>query len=270
MKLKFSTLFLLFLLSFPVFAQEQVMTTEITSEKSTADMLQYKKTLGHNMSGNSYTLNSGDCVLSPYLSACGVTDNFMVGTSTWMYWDYNTHSLAARYSHKIDSENTLGVQSVYMKSFNTDTEYYQMENIRTQFILSRKIDKYMTHHYNLTYEYFYDETVPHSFRRDPLNDDAYQVSISNLFEVDYTDKYILQYEIGVHGINYFYPQILTGFSFGRRWKNAYFQFGFSANGTPRAFANLSRSDSNRKVERNSDLLRNDFAIHPELQYQYYF
>lgn len=232
--------------------------------------LNYKKTFGHNMSGNSYTLKQGQCLFSTYVAACGVTDQILVGTSTWMLSSYNSHNLAFRYASDLNSKYRVGVQSIYMKSYDTSERYYEMETWRTQFILTNKIDSKLTHHYNLTYEYFYDETVPHSLRREPLNSDAYQVSLSNLFEYDFTDKYIIQYELGIHGVNYHYPQLLTGFSLGRRWINSFVQLGFSANGTAKSYFNTARIDSNSYAKRSRNDMRKDFSIHPEIQFQYFF
>jgi hypothetical protein len=242
-----------------------------TKNISTQNTFNSKKTFGHNMSPNSYTLNKGDCTVGPYAAACGVTDDLTLGSSTWLYWNYNMYSVFFRAGHRFNSEWRASIQSAYLKTFDVGKYLgYVMESSRSHFTLSRKHSSGITVHYNLTYEYFLDETLPHSMRREPLKNDPSQVSATALLEYEASKDYLLHYETGIHGVNYHYPQLLVGFSGGRKFKNSFLQIGVSMTGTPKAYFTSNRFDSSRVNERTKQYMKYDFSVHPEFQWQYVF
>jgi hypothetical protein len=235
------------------------------------DSFSNKKTFGHNMSPNSYTLNRGDCTLGPYAAACGVTDDVTAGTSTWLFWNYNMYTAFLRVGHTLDSEWRVSVQSAYLKTYDVGKYLgYMMESSRSHLTLSQKFSSEITVHYNITYEYFFDETFPHSMRREPLNNDPFQTSATSLIEYQASDKYVLHYELGVHGINYHYPQMLIGFSGGRKFENSFLQIGVSMTGAPMAYFSGARMDTNISTQRTKRQMEYDFSVHPEFQWQYVF
>ncbi|MEE2671353.1 MAG: hypothetical protein VYA54_06575 [Bdellovibrionota bacterium] len=251
---------------------------------STSNNLKYRKTFGHNLSSNSYTLNSGDCVIGLYASGCGITNNLMVATSTWLFTSYNSYSLALKYAHSFNPDYRLATQLIYIKSFEdpyqSELDQYQMETIRGQVILSIFSSQLVANHINLGYEYFYDETFAHSLRRNPMNDQPYQLTFTNLTEFNIDHQYTIQAELGLLGINYFYPQIYTGMSFVFKFKNSSLQIGAAANGTLLSYFSSSKTDTQYTYADNKgtylgdsslkDLIKHDFAIHPEMQWQYFF
>lgn len=261
--------YIFFFFSFKVFANESVHpleTTEVAQHKD--NDLKKRKTFGHNMSPNSYTLSKGECVLSLYVSACGVGGDLILGTSPWILAGYNSYNVAARWGQDIDSDYRVGFQTTYMKNY-TDSGHYIMESIRSHFILTKTLSPSSKIHYNLSYEYFFNETVPHSFRREPFNNDPSQLSLSALSEFDLSGDFIVQFETGIHGINYLYPHALLGFSVGKKWRQSYLQFGLSATGTPASYFSPSREDGNSKNYRTHTDGKKDFSVHPEMQWQYF-
>ena len=253
-----------------------------TSQLKSKENLRVRKTFGHNMTPNSYTLNQGDCVVGFYIAGCGVTDNFMIGTSPWLYLNYNSNTIAGRYAFNLNKHHRIGLQSLYIKSHENYTGFsgYIMETVRSNLTLTTYESNLLTTHLALTYEHFFDETRAHSLRRNPLNDQPYQISVTHLTEFSINDRYSIQGEWGMHGVNYHYPQLWTGFSFLFKSKNSVVQLGASMNGTATSYFSSSKQDTQGDFIDNKGttfygedgkfLARRDFAIHPEIQWQYFF
>jgi hypothetical protein len=262
---------LIFLFSYNVFSQTRSHTKLAAKPTPTQSSFKYKKTFGHNMSPNSYTLNKGGCTVGPYAAACGITDDLTLGSSTWLYWNYNMYSAFFRAGYNLNSEWRASIQSAYLKTFDVGKYLgYVMESSRSHLTLSHKRSSIITVHYNVTYEYFFDETLPHSMRREPLKNDPYQLSATALLEYEASKDYLLHYETGIHGVNYHYPQLLVGFSGGRKFKNSFLQIGVSMTGTPKAYFTSNRFDSSRVNSRTRNFMKYDFSVHPEFQWQYVF
>ena len=280
---------ILTIFSFSVFANESKVEINPKLNKS---KLNQNGSFGHNMSPNSYTLNKGDFAVGPYATVYGVTDNFMVGMSPWIYYDYNANNFTMKYKIDLGNEQAVSFQYMYFKTYGEfddapikdytsgktrGFEYdfqYIMEVSKYYATYSNKITDSVTSHTTLTYDYYNNETYPYSIRREPLNNDPYQFNLSNLFEIQLQDNLLLQQEIGVLGLNYFYPQIIYGASLGFQFDDLYLQLGFSMTGTYEAYMN---PDKRRNVyfdiiggEYNRDSVKYDFSMHPELQLQYFF
>ena len=281
-KFLFFTLILCFIYNSSSRAETISQLNLNSSKLSSKENLKIKKTFGHNMTPNTYTLSQGDCVAGFYISSCGLTNNFMVGTSPWLYLNYNSQTLAARYAFNLNSHQRLGLQSTYISSYelpNVENAYF-MESIRSHLTLTTFETSLITTHISLTYEFFFEETRAHSYRRNPFNDQPYQFSLTHLTEFNISDRYSIQGEWGMHGLNYVYPQIYTGFSFIFKTKNSAFQLGASMNGAPRSYFSSEKIDTqfdyldNRGTTKSGIdgkyLAQRDFAIHPEIQWQYFF
>lgn len=252
-----------------------------SSKLSAKEDLKQRKTFGHNMTPNTYTMNQGECVAGFYIASCAITNNFMIGTSPWLYWNYNSQTLAARYAFNLNQHHRIGLQSSYIKSYETQRELdYIMESVRSHLTFTTFESALVTTHVSLTHEFFFDETRAHSYRRNPFNDQPYQLSLTHLTEFNISQRYSIQGEWGVHGLNYVYPQLYTGFSFIFKTKNSAFQLGASMNGTLLSYFSSDKIDTqyeyldNRGTTKSGIdgryLAQRDFAIHPEVQWQYFF
>ena len=281
-------IFLMMIISTSAFTNESI-STNLKPNKNiipSSRNLKYKKTSGHNMASNTYLLDAGSCAAGPYSAICGVSPYLTIGTITWLMWDYNSYNFIARSAYPINKNSTIGAQVIYIKSdenLNPSEFYiYQMETLRSQAIFTTEHNNTVTTHINFIYEYFFEETFAHSLRRNPLNNQPYQFTLSSLWEFEVNDQTILQTELGAHGLNYKYPQLLIGFSYGYKFKNSYLQIGISMNGTPYSILGASeRIDTQTGVYANnkgrgldgtdqSIQMKADFDMHPEIQYQYFF
>lgn len=280
--MKLVVCFILFIFSFSLLANSKIIETSIKNKLSNSSKLDDKKTFGHNMSPNTYTLSQGGYSFGPYAIAVGLTDNITIATSPWMYYGYNSHNYMIRTSYKLNSNFQLGGQMMYLKTYRTNInqvhnkdyavkeEGYQMEVIKTYLTLSHKVSSVLTNHYSLTYDHYYDETFPYSIRREPLNDDPYQFNLTNLMEFTLTDNIINQFEFGILGLNYFYPQIIIGTSIGYKFSSSYLQFGISTTGTPISYFSPKKIDIHQDYDISRDNVKYDFSLHPEMQWQFFF
>lgn len=244
---------------------------------SSANAFSQATLLGHNLSPTTYTIKKGDVSVGTYAAIVGVTDNLVIGTSPWMYFDYNMYTFVARQGKQIDEKSRFGWQLIYFKSdreVSYITDGYQMEAFSGNLTYTRRINSRFSLHFNYNHMYFLDETVPFSLRREPFNDDTFQSTLTMLAEIKGTSNWGLLAEAGVLGLNYVYPQMILGVSTNYIHKNYLVQLGFNITSTPEALFLSPRNDANNM---NGGRLTNDrfegerdFSVHPEIQFQYTF
>ena len=238
-------------------------------------------TFGHNLSPSTKKLEQYQATVGFYAMAMGLTDNIMIGTSPWIYSNYNMHNLVGQYNYTFSSKDELAFRGTYFKTYDVENKLneYKMEAISLHTIWGRKLEKKKKLNFVLGYMYFYDETLPFSLRREPMNDNPYQFSTSVLFESQLDKSWGINLELGVLGVNYVYPQLITGASVTYQYKMIFMQIGMSATGTPNSYFNTNRIDNNgmyldnyysRSQYTNKENARRDFSVHPEIQLQYFF
>jgi len=236
--------------------------------------LNTKKNLGHNNAPNSYLLKKGSYTIGPYVLAYGALDELSVGVSTWLYFDYNMNNIFIRTNKELNSEWVVFLQSLYLETYEVKkthfAEGYQMRSLRNHLTLTQFISGELSIHYVLGYEYFWEETFSHSFRREPLTNDPWQINSSVMFENSASNGSYLQLEFGILGGNYLYPQMIFAGSVGKRFQDSGLQFGLALSGTPRAFVGKKIDTNFYPGEPTKERMKNDFSIHPELQWQFYF
>lgn len=223
---------------------------------------------GHNMSPTTHTLGRGVMSFGNFLAGGGVTDHLTIGTSPWMYYSYNMHSLVARYGSDIDADSRWSVQAAYFKTGAFAPNLYQMEATSLWLNWAKRLTPYYTLNIVGNHMYFFDETMPFSLRREPLNDDPWQVSLTTLQEISLLGGFGLSAELGCLGMNYVYPELFYGASMN--WKNSWLliQIGFSLNMT------LSGADT--LYTRNQGKFGrvagqyHDRDMHPEIHLQTFF
>jgi hypothetical protein len=233
--------------------------------------------LGHNLSPTTYTPEKGRVSIGTYAAFVAVTDDIVIGTSPWMYFDYNMYTLVVRQGKQIDEKSRLGWQMIYFKT-DRDSSFisdgYQMEAFSGNLTYTRRLNNRFALHFNYNHMYFLDETVPFSLRREPFNDDTFQSTVTLLAEVQGTSDWGFLGEIGVLGLNYVYPQTILGLSTNYKSNNYLVQFGFNITSTPKALFISPRVDANNynngRLTNDRYDGKNDFSIHPEIQFQYTF
>lgn len=222
--------------------------------------------LGHNLSPTTYTLKKGVVSVGNFLAGVGVDDRLTLGTSPWMYTSYNMYSLIGRYGLALDTDHRLAVQTAYFKTDHINADRYQMEAASLWATVSRRLAAYYTVDLACNYMYFFDETIPFSLRREPYNDQPWQISLTTLQEIRLPGGFGLSAELGVLGLNYSYPQAFFGASMN--WKNDWLlvQLGYSQNSTVTGANRLYTSDQALPARD----ARDDQAMHPEVHLQGFF
>jgi len=223
---------------------------------------------GHNMSPTTYTLGRGVMSLGNFMAGVGVTDRLTIGTSPWMYLSYNMYSFVARYGADLDADSRWAAQAAYFKTGEFAPNLYQMEATSLWLTWAKRLTPFYTLDVVGNHMHFFDETMPFSLRREPFNDDPWQVSLTTLQEIHLPAGFGLSAEIGCLGLNYVYPEIFYGASMN--WKNSWFlaQIGFSQNITVSGAKTLYTRDQGR-FGRNAGQYR-DFDMHPEIHLQTFF
>lgn len=235
---------------------------------------------GHNLSPTTETLKTGKFTAGFAAVTLGVTDNLTVGTSPWIAWDYNMINLAVRWKHKIDPQNTIGLQTHYFNTYNEDKKRferttYSMHAISQFFTYSYRLAKQTNLILNINPMYFFDEEVPFSLRRSGATEDSYQINSTALLQTRILPWFTTNIELGVLGANYTYPQMITGLS-GTFFigQSFLFQLGFNITAVPRAMFGSQGVDSNSTVRSFRTFFKQDLQIdrsaHPEIQIEYFF
>jgi hypothetical protein len=224
--------------------------------------------LGHNLTPTTATTKKGVVNAGSYALTYGITDDTMIGTNTWMVWDYNSYNAVMRTKWNLADRfwDEISLQGVYLKSAAIGKDYYRMEAGMAWLTGKKIINSSYTLYTSFNYMNFWDETLPFSLRREPGTDDSYQYSISTLHELSMSDRFGFLLELGILGINYVRPEFQSGLSFHYTTETFLAQLGFSVSATPYNTDRLYQPESFSQ-QRESPY---DVSAHPEIQFQYFF
>lgn len=244
------------------------------SQSSQVEMIEIKPTaksllFGHSLSPTTETLTKGVWTLGTTVAGYGITDQLLVGTSTWMFYDYNSPNLVLRHRWSLGNSffDEFAAQLLYLKSSNFYPNFYRMEVGMMWLTWRKKVNPNYTFYLAANGMYFWDETLPFSLRRNPGHDRADQYSLTTLHVLSFTEYLGLSLELGVLGLDYTKPLFHNGYSFFYKNNTWVAQVGISISASP---YNLERlfSQSQDTATNNHDYY--DYSIHPELQIQYFF
>jgi|GEM_PF-1899576 len=228
--------------------------------------------LGHLLSPTTYTPKKNTYTLGSHIMGYSPSDNLLVGTSSFLLLFYNSPNIYIKYAKQKSKRQRWATQLIYLKSdlraefFSTG---YFMETIMGWFMWSYDVTSFYTVHANVNYMYFFNEGRPHSFRREPFNNDAFQISFSTLHDIKISEKYSLASEIGVLGASYRMPNLHGAVSFRYTGKNYFIQAGYSFD----SHILEGSFDRNDYIENNQTLgpdHTNGFVTHPEVAFHYFF
>jgi len=228
--------------------------------------------LGHNLTPTTYTLPKLGFTAGNFVLGGGVTDKLTLATSPWLYTSYNMYSGIVRLRGCLEREGDScktdwAVQAMYLKTGHFGKDTYQMTALNSSFVVKRDITDFYSLNLALNYMYFFDETAPFSLRREPYNDNAYQVSISSLHEIRLPAGFGFLIELGALGVNYMYPEFHYGLSVHHRSNNFLVQLGFSQTFTAGTLSRLF--DTNQIMSLTGGEPGYDFSMHPEVQLQFF-
>lgn len=225
-----------------------------------------QKSFGHNLAPSNETLSKGQWTAGSYYLGTGITDDLTVGLSPWILFGYNLDNLIIKYKHKFQSDEYMSHQLAFFTTNNQLGNRYKQTSLSYWLTYGPSFENYKCL-FTLNYMYFWNETRPFSLRREPFNNQAQQITITSLHQFQFSPRTILQFELGILGINYSFPNLSAGASwlhyFASNWST---QIGASFSkriGYPRS---PDPNDTYIKAEENyySD------SIHPEIQFQYWF
>jgi len=253
---------------------------------------------GHNFSSTSYTLDQGECTFGLQVIGCGVSEDLSLGTSPWLYSDYNMLSLFARAGWRHNAQRRQALQLSYFKTFQQKgfvqngyydannmwhdyaiTNDYIMHAVFLQWIDSWTLSPYAVNHFNVSVQHYIDDRRPFSLRRPSMRPHKTQLNLTTLLETHVVGPLFLMSELGVLNVGATQFHLMAGTSAqlrGNRWMA---HLGFSINGTLNGFRSTDRFDAQKAIlTTGSDYSRDwpasynekDFALHPEFSLQVYF
>lgn len=245
--------------------------------------------LGHNLSTNNRTLRKGQWSLGTLYAGYGLTDNWTVGTSTFVTLQFEMFNLMSRYKIPLSSTQTLGFDVAYFKTFGGKAYQYKycsefqqveesfvctwestspvgydgflMEAISSKLTYSQQMSSRYRFNTTLSYFYYFDDRMPFSFRMDPANSDPFTVNLTSLNEIKLSEKLYLNLEGGFWGLNYEYLYYHTGISLGIQNKQGLVAIGVSTTFSP----TFPKEQAKQFVSYDSRQ-----SIHPEIQMQLFF
>lgn len=224
--------------------------------------------LGHNLGITTEVPKKGTATVGTYLIGYSPTESCHLGTSAWMAWNYNTYSLLGRcrLTEETSYFDSSALQLAYLKSDDSLGDFYRQEVGILWYAFENKINDIYTIYTTINYMYFWDETWPFSLRREPGNNQPWQISLSTLHQVRWTKSTGFHFEFGILGLNYATPLIHNGYSVYTSGENYLIQLGVSMSASPNNFDRLYEKTELAGTKAESY----DFSVHPEVQLQYFF
>jgi len=243
------------------------------------------RSFGHNVAQTDYMLKDKRCSLRFQAVACRVK-NVAFAISPFLLKFYNMSNIFVKYRFRESDSFNHTAQVSYFNTFNKRTNggyLYVMEAIFGNYILTYKYSPDFKFHLNTILNYYINDEFPFSIRRPTVKRSMTQLNISGLLESRLTKRLSLLGEVGLLHILDSYPRLHTGASLGYSLDNFYFQFGFSMTSTIGGLfvspGQSERNDYQQQLLRDGvgyntsmreSLIKEDFAVHPELTVQYIF
>lgn len=252
------------------------------------------RSFGHNLSHTNYILEKEKCTFGLQVIGCKIKKSFL-GISPFLYAFYNMHNLYYRLNLNSNGTYRNSIELAYFKTFDDDErpkesssifdKIYKMEAVWIYYIFTFNISNGYKLHLNTIGNYYSDDERPFSLRRPTIERNPFQLNISSLHEINLSKHFDLLAEIGALHVLDEYPRVHMGTSF--LYKNGKFsaQLGFTfsttLNGLIIDSANPIRRDLQQfliyqeagyksEYTTRENLIKQDFAIHPEVAIQYNF
>lgn len=220
---------------------------------------------GHNLAASNETLSRGHWTAGTYFLGTGITDNLTVGLSPWIYFSYNMDNVLIRCKHPFLNNVSMSHQFGYFKS-NPDLGSRYIQESTSYWLTWGLADDNYKFLMTMNYMYFRNEVQPFSLRREPFNNQAHQLTLSSLNQFSFSENTILQFELGLLGMNYKYPYLHVGASWLHHFKpNWSLQVGASVS---ERFSGLEQIPDSPVISSPENY--NYISLHPEIQIQYWF
>jgi hypothetical protein len=179
----------------------------------------YALPFGHDTSSTSYTLHSKECTIGLQTLACGISNYFSLGTSPWLFTDYNMLNMLGRLRLRTSDKSQDSIQIGYFKTFPTVNHPvqgdYQMDLTWLYFIRTVFLTPDANIHLNAQAMYFRDDTRPFSLRRPWIDRKPMQLNATALTELHVLGGWYLNAELGILGLIQSNPEYLFAITFER-------------------------------------------------------
>jgi len=248
------------------------------------------RSIGHLLTSNNYTLPQNGTSIGSMYAGYGITDQWTVVTSPFVWASFYMLNFTSRYATSISTREKIGFDLGYFKTLESHTSEYkglcsrtysgaqidacaqqlertrgfknfQMEAASTKLSYTRLLRPSYRFSFSLSYFYYWDDRRPFSLRMDPQNNDKYSLSLTTLHEIQINKKKYINLEAGFWGLNYHFVYYHIGASYSYQTENWLWSLGASSTLNP-------SFPKNR--EREFNFYNSSIAIHPEIQIQYFF
>lgn len=292
--------FFFILLLFSGFAVCGVDARDLTTTSTTVDSPSKTSrpneatSFGHNLTASAHLLPDKVCSIGLQAIACGILPTFTLGTSPWLYSDYNMASLIGRWQVGRQGSSRNNLQFAYFNTFNSGRQYdgydssgnyyhfpyYQMEAAWLTWIHYERVNSHFDFTTNVGAQYYWNLTRPFSLRRPDRQLNPWQLTFSTLSEAQLVGPIYLSAEVGFIYPLEANPYLHTGATLQLRSEHVLVGLGYSLTSTFRALASpIGRRDCQQAImgygqtyqdRKDPDCYDADYAIHPEFTAQVQF
>jgi hypothetical protein len=234
--------------------------------------------IGHILSSNNHTLSKGQMSVGTLYAGVGITDLWTLGISPFAASSFSMISLSSRAAVNISPSRRVGFQTDYYKTYGQESDSdryfrtsfgrypfgfdsFEMEAWTAKLTASEDMSEIYRLSITASYFYYINDERPFSLRMDPQNSDRYSVNLTSLHEIKFSDIFYISGECGFWGINYTYPYVHSGLTFGIQGKNWLIALGASTTFSPQF---------PREKRKNFAGYASTLSIHPEFQVQLFF
>ncbi len=247
--------------------------------------------LGHSFSHTDYLADGHKATAG--LQALGIPfPNMLLATSPYLLYEYNMWNL---YFRRRVKEGERWIQTIEVAYFKGDRSisarskdryalgYYSMEAFWGYYIWTLKLPNKNKLHINTNLNYYSTDKFPFSLHRPTMDRSPFQLNQSVLLEAHLTDSVSLLSELGLLHLNDEYPRVQAGASIFKAFTHWTLQVGFSMTATIDGLfvdhTNQARQDYQQELRWRPEgfygplerqKVKEDFALHPEIFFQYYF
>lgn len=275
--------------SIPVFADipdgtsnvEPEQTSQIKKDNSSVSTSS-SRSMGHLLTSNNNILSKGEVGVGTLYVGVGISDHLMISSSPFIQ-EFDMYNAQLRGAWKLSKDEVFGLEYDYFKTHSDsdiiDESYdwcsaqanpywcefgfdnFKMEAWATKITYSKKWNSFYRTSITTAFFYYIDDSRPFSFRMDPQNDDKYALTLSSLHEFHLHDRFYVNLEAGIWGLNYAFPYIHSGMTLNFQTKRFLAGMGASATFSPHFPKERARQFMGYDSRK---------SVHPEIQIQAFF
>jgi|GEM_PF-6745577 len=243
---------------------------------------------GHNLAQTSETLPSRECSVGLQILACGLSNEYSLGLSPFIFQQYGLPNIYLRWNPERIGPYSFQISQIGDGVYRPKA--YQMSKTML-WLTGRWLNEANVRGYsNLIFGYYWIDKIPFSLRRPQPSPKNLQVTWDSLVSSRLSGPYWLNTEFGILGMNETYPHFHFGGSLAYRGENFSIHFGLSFTFTPMSLYAVNAVDAWKDEVRirqsfeedvawvpfsdgyswTNEYQGYDFGSHPEIALQYQF